>query len=136
MLTARVGWPSSLREMTYASVGSWMVIDGVTRRKQHRPGIAPNANTTHVPTAGSSAALTKPNHTPTPHPRAKGKILLLVIDGVMHPWQGVTKVSTSTDVNRTVRFSDRLQRRDTSCNRVGPDDLPPLAAFAIHAILA
>ena len=32
----------------------------VTRRKQHRPGIAPNANTTHVPTAGSSAALTKP----------------------------------------------------------------------------
>ena len=29
----------------------------VTRRKQHRPGIAPNANTTHAPTAGSSAAL-------------------------------------------------------------------------------
>ena len=28
----------------------------VTRRKQHRPGIAPNANTTHAPTAGSSAA--------------------------------------------------------------------------------
>ena len=27
----------------------------VTRRKHHRPGIAPNANTTHVPTAGSSA---------------------------------------------------------------------------------
>ena len=49
---------------------------GVTRRKQHRPGIAPNTNTTHVPTAGSSAALTKPNHTPNRHPRAKGKILL------------------------------------------------------------
>ena len=46
------------------------------RKQQHRPGIAPNANTTHVPTAGSSAALTKPNHTPTRHPRAKGKILL------------------------------------------------------------
>ena len=45
----------------------------VTRRKQHRPGTAPNANTTHVPTAGSSAAPTKPNHTPTRHPRAKGK---------------------------------------------------------------
>ena len=34
-------------------------------------------NTTHVPTAGSSAALTKPNHTPNRHPRAraKGKII-------------------------------------------------------------
>ena len=51
----------------------------VTRRKQHRPGIAPNANTTHVPTAGSSAALTKPNHTPTRHLRAKGKILLQMV---------------------------------------------------------
>ena len=51
----------------------------VTRRKQHRSGIAPNANTTHVPTAGSSAALTKPNHTPTRHPRAKGKILLRMV---------------------------------------------------------
>ena len=40
----------------------------VTRRKQHRPSIAPNANTTHVPTAGSSAAPTKPNHTPTRRP--------------------------------------------------------------------
>ena len=39
---------------------------GVTRRKQQRPGTAPNDNTTHVPTTGSSAALTKPNHTPTP----------------------------------------------------------------------
>ena len=39
--------------------------DCVTRRKHHRPGIAPNANTTHVPTAGSSAAPTKPNHTPS-----------------------------------------------------------------------
>ena len=37
----------------------------VTRRKQHQPGITPNDNTTHVPTAGSSAALTKPYHTPT-----------------------------------------------------------------------
>ena len=47
----------------------------VTRRKHHRPGIAPNANTTHVPTAGSSAAPTKPNHTPSRHSRAKGKLL-------------------------------------------------------------
>ena len=37
----------------------------------HRPGITPNANTTHVPTAGSSAALTKPNQTPTRHPPAQ-----------------------------------------------------------------
>ena len=47
----------------------------VTRRKQHQPGITPNDNTTHVPTAGISAARTKPNHTPTRHPRAKGKII-------------------------------------------------------------
>ena len=39
----------------------------VTRRKHHRPGIAPNANTTHVPTAGSSAGPneTKPYSKPT-----------------------------------------------------------------------
>ena len=37
----------------------------VTRRKQQRPGIASNDNTTHVPTARSSADLTKPNQTPT-----------------------------------------------------------------------
>ena len=45
----------------------------VTRRKQHRPGSAPNANTTHAPTAGTnrSAALTKPNHTPNPTPPRK-----------------------------------------------------------------
>ena len=52
---------------------------GVTRRKHHRPGIAPNANTTHVPTAGSSAAPTKPNHTPSQHSRAKGKLLQAVM---------------------------------------------------------
>ena len=46
----------------------------VARRKQHQPGITPNDNTTHVPTAGSSAAPTKPSHTPTRHPRAKGKL--------------------------------------------------------------
>ena len=49
---------------------------GVTRRKQHQPGITLNDTTTHVPTAGSSAALTKPNQTPTRHPRAKGKTIL------------------------------------------------------------
>ena len=37
----------------------------VTRRKPQRPGIASNDTTTHVPTARSSADLTKPNHTPT-----------------------------------------------------------------------
>ena len=39
----------------------------VTRRKHHRPGIAPNANKTHVPTAGSSAGPneTKPYSKPT-----------------------------------------------------------------------
>ena len=40
----------------------------VTLRKEHQPGITPDDNITHVPTAGSSAALTKPNHTPTGHP--------------------------------------------------------------------
>ena len=52
---------------------------GVTRRKHHRPGVAPNANTTHVPTAGSRAAPTKPNHTPSRHSRAKGKLLLQTV---------------------------------------------------------
>ena len=51
----------------------------VARRKQHRPGIAPNANTTHVPTAESSAAPTKANHAPSRHPRAKGKLLLQMV---------------------------------------------------------
>ena len=36
----------------------------MTRRKQHQPGITPHDETTHVPTAGSSAVLTKPNHEP------------------------------------------------------------------------
>ena len=40
----------------------------VTRRKQNQPGITPNDNTTHVPTTGSSAALTKPD---TPAQKAK-----------------------------------------------------------------
>ena len=60
----------------------------------------------------------------------------MVIDGVRHPWQGVTKVANSTEVtfeitevttyfvttevNRTVRFSDRQQRCDTSCNHDRP----------------
>ena len=57
----------------------WLGHTCVTRRKQHRLGIAPNTNTTHVPTAGSSAALTKPNQTPTRHPRAKGKIILQTV---------------------------------------------------------
>ena len=68
----------------------------VTRRKQHRPGSAQNDNTMlfvfplcgfslslfcnyntmHVPPARSSADLTKPNHTPTRHIRAKEKIVL------------------------------------------------------------
>ena len=44
-------------------------------RKQQRPGIASNDNTKHVPTARSSADLTKPNNTPTRHTRAKDKII-------------------------------------------------------------
>ena len=51
----------------------------VTRRKQQRPGIASNDDTTHVPTARSSADLTKPNHTPTRHSRAKDKIILQLV---------------------------------------------------------
>ena len=46
--------------VTCSSGHMHMACHGVTRRKHHRPGIAPNANTTHVPTAGSSAAPTKP----------------------------------------------------------------------------
>ena len=64
--------------VTIAMAG-WLHGVCVSRRKQHRPGIAPNANTTHVPTAGSSAAPTKPNHTPSRHSRAKGKLLLQTV---------------------------------------------------------
>ena len=55
----------------------------LSRRKHHRPGIAPNANTTHVPTAGSSAAPTKPNHTPSRHSCAKGKLPLQPVTSPM-----------------------------------------------------
>ena len=55
------------------------VVPCVTRRKHHRPSIAPNDNTTHVPNAGSSAAPTKPNHTPSRHSRAKGKLFLQTV---------------------------------------------------------
>ena len=48
----------------------------VTRRKQERPGDASNDNTTHVPTARSSADLTKLNNTPTRHTLTKGKVIL------------------------------------------------------------
>ena len=51
-------------------------LSGVTRRKQHRPGIASNDNTMHVPTARSSADLTNPNQTPTRYTHAKGRIFL------------------------------------------------------------
>ena len=39
---------------------------GVTRRKQHRPGIAPHANTTHVRRKQCSPNETKPYSNPTP----------------------------------------------------------------------
>ena len=48
----------------------------VTRRKQKRPGIASNDNTTHAPTARRSADLTKPNHTPMRHIHSKDRIIL------------------------------------------------------------
>ena len=64
---------------TVAFLRATLVHACVTRRKHHRPGIAPNANTTHVPTTGSSAAPTKPNHTPSRHPRAKGKLRLQTV---------------------------------------------------------
>ena len=44
----------------------------VTRRTQHRPGIASNDNTMHVTAARSSADLTKRNQTPTRHTLAEG----------------------------------------------------------------
>ena len=57
----------------------------VTRRKQQRPGIASNDNTTHVPTARSCADPTKPNHTTTRHTRAKDKMILqMVMSCVIH----------------------------------------------------
>ena len=54
-------------------------MDGVKRRKRHRPGIAPNDNTTHVPTAGGSAALTKRNLLQPDTPAQKAKILLQMV---------------------------------------------------------
>ena len=45
------------------------------RRKQHRPGIASNDNTMHVPAARGSEDLTKPNHTPTRHTLAKDNVI-------------------------------------------------------------
>ena len=68
-------WVDDLPVFTTADVMNHCV----TWRKQHRPGIAPNDNKTPVPTAGSCAALTKPNHTPTRHPYAKGKIILQMV---------------------------------------------------------
>ena len=68
-----------LRGLSGGTCTAFSVVRGlqgsVTRRKRHQPGMTPVDNTTHVPTAGSSAVLTKPNHTPTRHPRAKGKII-------------------------------------------------------------
>ena len=37
--------------ITYVPIGK---DTSVTQRKRHRPGIAPNANTTHVPTIGKA----------------------------------------------------------------------------------
>ena len=48
-------------------------MSGATRRKQERPGNAPNDNTAHMPTARSSADLI---HTPTRHTLTKAKIIL------------------------------------------------------------
>ena len=51
----------------------------VPRRKQQRPGIALNDNTTRAPSARSSADPTRPNHTPTRHTRAKDKMILQMV---------------------------------------------------------
>ena len=48
----------------------------VIRRKQQRPGIAPNDNTMHVTTARSRADLMKRNQTPTRHTLAEDTIIL------------------------------------------------------------
>ena len=48
----------------------------VTWRKQNRPGIAPNNNTTHVTTARSSADLTKRNQTPPQYTLATDTTIL------------------------------------------------------------
>ena len=45
--------------------GDGCCVGCVTRRKQHRQGIASNDNTMHATTARSRADLTKPNQTPT-----------------------------------------------------------------------
>ena len=61
----------------------------------------------------------------------------MVIHGIMLPWQEITKLSNSTDVNRTVRFSDLLQRCDTSCNRDRPVGIADArCALFFHAINA
>ena len=50
----------------------------VTRRKRQRPGIASNDHTMHVPTATSSANLTKRNQPPTRHTLAKDTMILQI----------------------------------------------------------
>ena len=55
--------PKYLLGFSVAGGCLWMSACCVTRRKQQRPGIAADDNTTHVPTARSSADPTKPNHT-------------------------------------------------------------------------
>ena len=64
-----------------------LTLYSVTQRKQHQPGLTLNDNTTHVPTAGSSAALTKSNHTPTRHPQAKGKIIRVQCHATLNDFQ-------------------------------------------------
>ena len=96
----------------------WQIAWGlcVTRRKQHQPGTAPNANTTHVPTAGSGAAPTKPNHTPTRHPRAKGKILLKMV--TPHACLSCSCGSESAAVNEGALQVVKVWPRASSCVRV------------------
>ena len=78
----------------------WPRLD-VTRGKQQRPGIASNDNTTHVPTARSSADPTKPNHTPTRHTRAKDKMIL----------QMVTPQAASSQRTHVARTRGRARKR-------------------------
>ena len=62
-------------KVAYGTIGG---PSGVTRRKQHRPGIASNDNTMHVTIARSSADHTKPSQTPTRYTLAKDTIILQV----------------------------------------------------------
>ena len=71
-LTSKTGTTAARSERTkWTQCQEHLPHHVVTRRKQHRPGIASNMNTMLVTTARSSAGLTKRNHSPMRYNLAK-----------------------------------------------------------------